>query len=158
MPGSYTAPQPPTVPHSLPLSSNSNPYRCLAAPSSPPCGSAAQISDTAILDSSTSDIYFAPNVPVTNVNPSAPTSTVTNAAGACHHSSAQADYLLSTLPVCSGKIMPLFIHTLLGVDCSVTMAAASSLMQIPSSSSIRPTTPSSSKGCMNPHALNCGTS
>jgi hypothetical protein len=114
VPGSYTAPQPPAAALSLPLSSNSNPYRCLAAPISPPRGSAARISDTAILDSGASDIYFSPDVPVTNINLSAPTSTVTDAAGARHHSSAQADHLLPTLPVCSGKIMPSFKHTLFG--------------------------------------------
>eukprot|EP00804_Cyclotella_cryptica_P001437 CCRYP_003680-RA/>CCRYP_003680-RA protein AED:0.63 eAED:0.34 QI:0/0/0/1/1/1/2/0/664 len=115
VPGSYMAPQPPTSSLSLYLSSNSNPYRCLAVPASPPRGSAAQTSDTAILDSGASNIYFAPDVPVTNVNPMAPTSTVTNAAGAQHHSSAHVDHLLPTLPACSGKIMPSFKHTLFGV-------------------------------------------
>eukprot|EP00804_Cyclotella_cryptica_P030065 CCRYP_016955-RA/>CCRYP_016955-RA protein AED:0.37 eAED:0.35 QI:0/-1/0/1/-1/1/1/0/377 len=47
--------------------------------------------------------------------PSAPTSTVTDAAGAHHHSSAHANHLLPTLPACSGKIMPSFKNTLFGV-------------------------------------------
>eukprot|EP00804_Cyclotella_cryptica_P000724 CCRYP_001009-RA/>CCRYP_001009-RA protein AED:0.50 eAED:0.50 QI:0/-1/0/1/-1/1/1/0/226 len=45
----------------------------------------------------------------------APTSTVTDAAGAQHHSSAHANHLLPTLPACSGKIMPSFKHTLFGI-------------------------------------------
>eukprot|EP00804_Cyclotella_cryptica_P009971 CCRYP_015405-RA/>CCRYP_015405-RA protein AED:0.48 eAED:0.22 QI:0/0/0/0.66/1/1/3/0/674 len=115
VPNAYTAPQPPSTSPFLSLSSNSNPYRCLAAPASPPRKSAAQILNTAILDSGTSDIYLAPDAPVTNVNPSAPTSTVTDATGAHHHSSTHADHLLPTLPACSGKIMPSFKHTLFRV-------------------------------------------
>eukprot|EP00804_Cyclotella_cryptica_P016130 CCRYP_004246-RA/>CCRYP_004246-RA protein AED:0.35 eAED:0.35 QI:0/0/0/0.75/1/1/4/0/1339 len=131
VPGAYTAPQPPTSSPLLSLSSNSNPYRCLEAPASPPRGCAAQISTTAILDSGASDIYFAPDAPVTNVNPSAPTSTVTDAAGTHHHSSAHANHLLPTLPACSGKIMPSFKHTLFGVGplcdngCKVLFDSAS---------------------------------
>eukprot|EP00804_Cyclotella_cryptica_P026156 CCRYP_013038-RA/>CCRYP_013038-RA protein AED:0.96 eAED:1.00 QI:0/0/0/0.5/1/1/2/0/450 len=127
VPGAYTAPQPPTSSPLLSLSSNSNPYRCLEAPASPPRGCAAQISTTAILDSGASDIYFAPDAPVTNVNPSAPTSTVTDAAGTHHHSSAHANHLLPTLPACSGKIMPSFKHTLFGSAHSATTAAKYSL-------------------------------
>eukprot|EP00804_Cyclotella_cryptica_P009040 CCRYP_003144-RA/>CCRYP_003144-RA protein AED:0.34 eAED:0.37 QI:0/0/0/1/0.5/0.33/3/0/763 len=125
------APQPPTSSPLLSLSSNSNPYRCLEAPASPPREHATQISTTAILDSGASDIYFAPDAPVTNVNPSAPTSTVTDAAGTHHHSSAHANHLLPTLPACSGKIMSSFKHTLFGVGplcdngCKVLFDSAS---------------------------------
>eukprot|EP00804_Cyclotella_cryptica_P007159 CCRYP_009709-RA/>CCRYP_009709-RA protein AED:0.46 eAED:0.41 QI:0/-1/0/1/-1/1/1/0/217 len=152
------SPQPPTSSPLLSLSSNSNPYRCLEAPRLPPRGCAAQISTTAILDSGASDIYFAPDAPVTNVNPSAPTSTVTDAAGTHHHSSAHANHLLPTLPACSGKIMPSFKHTLFGVGplcdngCKVLFDSASATIYD------KRATPSSSKGGVNPQAPSFGAS
>ena len=103
--------------HPLSLTSplTSNPYRCLSVPIPPPRGSAAQISNTAILDSGASGIYFTTDAPVLHVNPSAPITRVGDAAGNCHQSSAQASHQLSALPITKGNIMPTFKHNLFGV-------------------------------------------
>eukprot|EP00804_Cyclotella_cryptica_P028661 CCRYP_008183-RA/>CCRYP_008183-RA protein AED:0.20 eAED:0.05 QI:0/0/0/0.66/1/1/6/0/1274 len=52
--------------------------------------------------------------PVTNLNPSAPAATVSDAAGKQHCSSAQAEILLD-LPDRTAKIMPSFQHNLMGI-------------------------------------------
>ena len=67
------------------------------------------------MDSGASDIYLTLDAPVTNIDHSAPTSHVGDAAGNCHKSSAQANHLLSSLPVKEAKIMPTFKHNLFGV-------------------------------------------
>eukprot|EP00804_Cyclotella_cryptica_P027773 CCRYP_009194-RA/>CCRYP_009194-RA protein AED:0.39 eAED:0.16 QI:0/0/0/0.66/0.5/0.33/3/0/764 len=116
VPGTYTAPQPPTTSQSLSLSPPPATLTGALWPPPPHHTEALPKSQTPpSLTPVPANIYFTPDTLVTNVNPMAPTSTVTDAAGAQHHSSAHADHLLPTFPACSGKIRPSFKHTLFGV-------------------------------------------
>eukprot|EP00804_Cyclotella_cryptica_P009177 CCRYP_003216-RA/>CCRYP_003216-RA protein AED:0.27 eAED:0.13 QI:0/0/0/0.66/1/1/3/0/546 len=119
IPGTYTAPLSPKPKLSNPLSITppltSNPYSCISVPIPPPLQSTAQISNTAILDSGASGIYFTTDARVLHVNPSAPITRVGDAAVNCHQSYAQASHQLSTLPITKGNIMPTFKHNLFGI-------------------------------------------
>jgi hypothetical protein len=76
------------------------------------------------VDTGASDFYLTPSAPVTNLNPSATTVTVSDASGKQHCSTAQAEVLLN-LPNRNAKIMPSFQHNLMGIgklcdnDCRV---------------------------------------
>jgi hypothetical protein len=75
-------------------------------------------SHTGITDSGATDFYFAPDAPVTNYNPQAPTVGVRVANGRPERSVASAT--LSSVPslpqaAMTGHVMPAFPHTLIGL-------------------------------------------
>jgi len=75
-------------------------------------------SHTGIADSGTTDFYFAPDAPITNYNPQAPTVGVRVANGRSERSVASATLALApSLPqaAMSGHVMPSFPHTLIGL-------------------------------------------
>jgi hypothetical protein len=75
-------------------------------------------SHTGIADSGATDFYFAPNAPVTNYNPQAPTVGVRVAKGRPERSVASATLAsVPSLPQASmtGHVMPAFPHTLIGL-------------------------------------------
>jgi hypothetical protein len=75
-------------------------------------------SHTGITDSGATDFYFAPDAPVTNYNPQAPTVGVRVANGRPEPSVASATLaLVPSLPQASmtGHVMPAFPHTLIGL-------------------------------------------
>jgi hypothetical protein len=83
---------------------------------------------TGIIDSDASGTYFAPNAPVTNLNPHAPTICVGKATGQLLTSSASSTLDLPSLPLAArdGHVMSSFKHTLISVGklcdagCAVT--------------------------------------
>jgi hypothetical protein len=96
-----------------------------AAPNPPPD---ILPSHTGIADSGATDFYFAPDAPVTNYNPQAPTVGVRVANGWPERSVASAT--LSSVPslpqaAMTGHVMPAFPHTLIGLgpfadlDCKI---------------------------------------
>ena len=75
-------------------------------------------SHTGITDSGATDFYFAPDAPITNYNPQAPTVGVRVANGRSERSVASATLALApSLPqaAMSGHVMPSFPHTLIGL-------------------------------------------
>jgi hypothetical protein len=73
---------------------------------------------TGIADSGFNGHYFAPNAPVTNYNPQAPTVEVCMANGCPKHLVASATLASATalpLAALSGHVMPNFPHTLIGL-------------------------------------------
>ena len=97
-----------------------------------PLPSSPNIPDTGIVDYRATDIYFAADAPIVNINPSDPTVKVDTATGKKQQSTGTGDLNLpqipSGLPI-TGHIMPGFRHTLIGVgplcdaDCTVAFTS-----------------------------------
>ena len=105
--------------------------KCSPTPDKP-LPSSPDITATFIVDTRATDIYFAADAPIVNINPSDPTVKVDTATGKKQQSTGTGDLNLpqipSGLPI-TGHIMPGFRHTLIGVgplcdaDCTVTFTS-----------------------------------
>ena len=100
---------------------------------------------TDIVDSGASGLYFSKNAPVINFDLTATTVTVGTASCQPHQSSGAADLGLPNLPTCfplSGKVVPSFKHTLIGLgpmwnaNCKVFFTKGEVIIYDPTNSPI----------------------
>ena len=96
------------------------------------------ITATCIVDSGATDIYFAADSPIVNIDLSDPTVKVGTANGKTQQSTGTGDLHLPQLPSrfpITGHIMPGFCHTLIGLgplcdaDCTVTFTREAAIVR-----------------------------